>query len=230
MDLPTRRVRPGGGEVLEVNPAATDPAPAPDPSGDVEMWRRRWRAAGEALFPTLVADPASYARALESIGAMAAELGRRGAGLPDLAAAMADPERFVADSGQTPSGGVPATLLVGVACGMRERDLIAEQVRRDHRAAIEAARASGSAWAVLNGPASIEDVTGGAGGVAGCVHLHVPSGAELRASVDAWSTEPYRVDVIGVGAIPPRGTSFARREPWIAEFHRCRAEIDEPAE
>lgn len=206
--------------------AAMDPHPA-HVEPDVESARRRWRSAAEALFPTLVADPPSYAAALETIGAMARELGARRADLTALAAAMADPDAFIAGCGQRPYGTVPSVLLVGVACGMRERDLIAEQVRRDHRLAIERSRAAGTTWAVLNGPEHIEDVTGGASGVASCTHLHVPSGVELRATVDAWSPEPYRIDVIAPGVVPPQGRSFTRREPWIEEFRRCRREIGE---
>ena len=160
------RTRAGGEEVLLTPSAAMDPSPAVSPPADVDQWRRRWRAAAESLFPALMADPPSYARALESIGTMAAQLGRRRADLAALAAAMAHPERFVADCGLHPPLAAPAALLVGVACGMRERDLIAEEVRRDHQAAIDRARAEGNPWAVLNGPESIEDVTGGASGVA----------------------------------------------------------------
>ncbi|MDN5858629.1 MAG: hypothetical protein L0H84_08385 [Pseudonocardia sp.] len=185
----------------------------------------RWRAAGEALFPTLTTDPSSYARAVEAIGVLAAALASRGAGLDDLAAAMDDPETFLAGAGVAPPGPVPVALLVGVACGMRERDLIVEQVRADQRAAIEAARSSGSAWAVLAGPDAIEDLTGGTAGVASSTHLHVPSGTEIRASVDAWSPAPYRIDVIVPGTVPPEGYSFDRREPFLEQFHRCRARV-----
>jgi hypothetical protein len=210
---------------MDPHPVSVEPAAADLP--DVESARRRWRSAAEALFPTLVADPPSYAGALETIGAMARELGERHADLEALAAAMADPDAFIAGCGLRPYGAVPPVLLVGVACGMRERDLVVEQVRRDHELAIERSRAAGTTWAVLNGPERIEDVTGGASGVASCTHLHVPSGVELRATVDAWSPEPYRIDVIAPGVVPPQGWSFARREPWIEEFHRRRHEIGE---
>ena len=209
-----------GGRAEAVPPTGVEPL-------DIEVWRRRWRSAAEALFPTLMADPPSYARAVETIGKLAAELGRRHADLRALAAAMAAPEEFLAGCELRPAGAVPAALLVGVACGMRERDLIAEQVREHQRVAIERSRAAGEAWAVLSGPESIEDVTGGASGVASCSHLHVPSGIELRATVDAWSPEPYRIDVIEAGVVPPHGWSFTSREPWIEEFRRCRREIGE---
>ena len=209
-----------------MNPFTVTPSPDREqPTVEVARRREQWRTAGQSLFPTLVADPASYARAVETIGVLAAELGRRGAGLEDLAQVMADPEGFVVQVGQSPPAPVPLALLVGVACGMRERDLIAEQVRSGHRAAIARARAAGSEWAVLNGPEFIEDLTGGTTGVGSCTHLHIPSGTELRATLDAWSPEPYRVDVIGPAGISPEGGSFTRREPWIERFRRCRAEI-----
>ncbi|SHL17460.1 hypothetical protein SAMN05443637_1202 [Pseudonocardia thermophila] len=201
--------------------------PATAPLDELARRRAQWRASGEALFPTLTTDPTSYARAVEAIGVLAAALARRGAGLDDLVAAMGDPEALLAESGVRPPAGVPPALLVGVACGMRERELIAERVRAEHRAAIERARASGSTWAVLHGPAAIEDLTGGDAGVAGCTHLHVPSGTEIRASVDAWSPAPYRIDVIRPGVVPPEGRSFDRREPFLEEYHRCRRMIEE---
>lgn len=170
-------------------------------------------------------DPPSYTSALETIGAMAAELGKRGADVDALVVAMADPEAFAVSCGLRPVGIAPMALLVGVACGMRERDIITETVRRDHEAAIARARATGDPWAVLNGPALIEDVTGGASGIEGCTHLHLDSGTELRATVDAWSPEPYTIDVVSAGGVPPVGLAFTTREPWLVEFRRRRDEI-----
>lgn len=190
--------------------------------------RMRWRAAGESLFPTLTADPSGYAGAVEAIGAMASALRQRNARLEDLVAAVASPEGLVAELGVRVPPGLPVGLLVGVACGMRERELITEQVRRERSTAITRARENGSSWAVLHGPDQVEDLTGGmAGGPAGCTHLHLPSGAELRATVDAWSREPYRVDVVPAGGTAPTGRSFTERGAWLEEFHRARDEIEE---
>lgn len=199
------------------------PVAAPEVAGA----RRRWRSAGESLFPALIADPSAYAGAVEVIGAVAAALARREADLDDLVAAMNAPDQLLAEVHVRAPGGVPGELLVAVACGMRERDLIAGQVRRDRAAAVARARESGSPWAVLQGPERIEDLTGGeAGGPAGCSHLHLPSGTELRATVDAWSYEPFRVDVIPSGGTAPSGRSFTDRAAWLAEFHRVRAGIE----
>lgn len=196
-------------------------------SGPVAQARLRWRSAGDALFPALVSDPTSYAGAVEAIGSVASELGARHADLDDLVAAMDAPDGLVAELGIPVPAGVPVGLLVAVACGMRERELITEQVRADRAAAVAQARDIGSRWAVLQGPERIEDLTGGdAGGPAGSAHLHLPSGTELRATVDAWSREPFRVDVIPSGGTTPTGSSFSDRAAWLDAFHRARAEVD----
>lgn len=192
---------------------------------EVVTARARWRAAADSAFPALIADPAAYARAIATIGAIAADLRDRDTGLADLAAAMAAPDDLRPATAPPPPG-IPMALLVGVACGMRERDLIAQRVRDDRRRAIDAARDAGRAWAVLEGPERVEQLDGGLTGSACCVHLHLPSGTELRAAVDSWSPEPYRVGAVGPGASGE--TVFAAREPWLAEVERLRSAIESP--
>ena len=64
-----------------MNPFTVTPPPdGEQPTVEVARRREQWRAAAQSLFPTLVADPVSYARAVETIGVLAAELGRRGPG------------------------------------------------------------------------------------------------------------------------------------------------------
>lgn len=197
-------------------------------TAEVVTARSRWRAAADSAFPALIADPAAYARAIETIGALAGDLRARDAGLADLAAAMAAPDDLRAATAQAPPPpGIPMSLLVGVACSMRERDLIAQRVRDDRRRAIDTARAAGRAWAVLEGPEVVERLDGGPTGSACCVHLHLPSGTELRAAVDMWSPEPYRVDAVGPGTSVD--AVFAQRDPWLAEVNRLRTEIESPA-
>ncbi|GAA1840331.1 hypothetical protein GCM10009836_19580 [Pseudonocardia ailaonensis] len=198
----------------------------PDAAG-VAAARARWRSAGESLFPTLVADPSTYAEAVEAIGAIAAALGRRRAGLAELAALLDDPEPLLAEEQLRVPPGVPVPLLVAVACGMRERQLISEGVCRERAAAVARARAAGADWAVLQGPDRVEDLTGGEfGGPAGCLHLHLPSGTELRATIDVWSGEPFRLDVLPSGGTPT-GRSFADRETWLEGCRAARAAVDE---
>ncbi len=193
---------------------------------DVDIWRQRWRAAAESTFATLIADPDAYARALETVGAIAADFRQRGAGLEALVQAMAAPDEVrTATAGATPPG-VPMALLVGVACSLRERELIVMDVRDKRRRAIQEARTAGRAWAVLEGPESVEELTGGRSGSGCSVALHLDSGTELRAAVDAWAPEPYRIDVVAPGGL--RGEAFTQREEWLAEVQRLRGEIEAP--
>jgi hypothetical protein len=200
-----------------------DNATAPD----TQQWRTRWRSAADAAFPALMTDPGVYARALETIGALVADFRRRELGLEDLAAAMSHPEALqLVPASAPPPPGVPMAMLVGVACSMRERDLIAQRVRDQRRRAIQEARAAGRSWAVLEGPEQVEQLTGGSTGTACAVHLHLASGTQLRASVNAWATEPYGVEVVRATGVANDGASFVHRETWIDEVNRLRAEVE----
>jgi hypothetical protein len=201
-----------------------DNAAAPD----VQEWRTRWRSAAESAFPFLMTDPQVYAQALETVGLLAADFRRREVDLDGLAAAMSRPDELRAVTASAPAPpGVPIAMLVGVACSMRERDLITQRVRDGRRRAIHEARAAGRTWAILEGPEQVEQLSGGSTGSACAVHLHLPTGTELRASVNAWSTEPYSVDVVRPGVAATTGATFARREPWINEVNRVRADIED---
>lgn len=198
-----------------------------DTAPDVQGWRTRWRSAADSAFPVLMTDPGLYARALETIGVLVADFRRREAGLDDLAAAMSEPEELRAVTASAPPPpGVPMALVVGVACSMRERDLIAQRVRDERRRAIQEARSAGRTWAVLEGPEQVEQLTGGSTGSASALHLHLASGTQLRASVNAWSTEPYGVEVVRPAGPAQDGATFAHREPWIDEVRKLRAEIE----
>lgn len=192
----------------------------------VDQWRARWRSAAESAFPALVADPTGYVAAVEAIGLIADELRSRDAGLDDLAAAMARPdELWAAVAADTTPPRAPVPLLVGVACSMRERELIAKHGSEERSRVIEEARGAGRAWAVLEGPETVDELEPGPSGVAACVHLHLESGIELHAAIEAWSREGYRVDVVHPDGRACGGQSFTRREDWLAEVGRRHAEI-----
>jgi hypothetical protein len=182
--------------------------------------RARWRAAEDRLYPTLIANPAGYQRALTDIQAVVAELRARGGDSAWLRAVEADPTEVL--NAACPGGiSIPADLMVGVACGMRDRELSAEQHRQRAEQAVAEARAAGRVWAVLSGPERLEDLTDGQ-----TVALHVPSGTALRASVDPWSGEPpFSLGVTGPDGVETVHT-FAERDPWLAEYQRARAEIE----
>ncbi|MEK6439344.1 MSMEG_0567/Sll0786 family nitrogen starvation N-acetyltransferase [Pseudonocardia sp. T1-2H] len=90
----------------------------------------RWRGAAESLFPALVCDPEGYTDAVRVIGELTAALRSSAAGRTALALAVAEPAEFLAAHGIEGSRSVPAALLVGVACEIRERELPPEPVER----------------------------------------------------------------------------------------------------
>jgi len=181
--------------------------------------RVRWRAAEDRLYPSLISDPASYQRAITDVQAVVAELRHRTTSAADLAAIEAAPDGLLAAA--CPAGvGVPADLLVAVACGLRDREITAESERTRHSAVIDAAQAAGETWAVLDGPPATELTEGRS------VTLHLASGDLVEATVDPWSgQDPYTVQVVpalGIGTT----VAFADRDAWLAELTRVRAGIE----
>jgi hypothetical protein len=194
--------------------------PTPPPNLVVGAARGRWRAAEDRLYPALLADPGSYQRSVAAVQALVEELRRRAADVDDLVAAEADAAGMVAAA--CPSG-VPVApeLLVAVACGMRDRELTAEREGRRRTAAVEAARAAGEPWAVLEGPPAPAELSDGR-----CLLLHLASGAALQATVDRWSgAEPFGLQVTTPDG--PAGAWATRdRDAWLAEHARVRGEIE----
>ena len=182
-----------------------------------EAARARWRAAEDRLYPTLIANPASYQRALTQIQAVTDELRRRGDDLSVLLAAEAGTDEVLASA--CPGGvGLPADLLVGVACGIRARELSARDERERVQRVIAEATGAGAEWAVLRGPADPAELTDGSAAA-----LHLASGTVLTAFVDAWSGgPPYQLEVAphaGRAALE----NFTDRAEWLAAYHRHRA-------
>jgi hypothetical protein len=84
--------------------------------------RIRWRAAEDRLYPTLIADPAAYERALAAVQAVLQELRLRCADAADLVAVEEAPDELIAAA--LPAGvPAPVDLLVGAACAMRDREI-----------------------------------------------------------------------------------------------------------
>lgn len=168
--------------------------------------RARWRAAEDRLYPTLLADPAAYQRGIAAVQAVVGELRRRAADVAALVTAEGAPDELVAAA--CPAGvPVPMDLLVAVACGIRDRELAAERENRRWEDAIAAARAAGQTWAVLDGPATVAELTEGRR-----VALHLASGTVVEATIDPWARE----EGFGLSVIPGEGRAFATREEWLA--------------
>ncbi|HEY2207568.1 MAG TPA: hypothetical protein VGH99_24210 [Pseudonocardia sp.] len=182
--------------------------------------RRRWRAAEDRLYPTLIADPTNYQRALTQIRAVVTELGRRGDDMGALLAAEAEGDGLLASAGVL-GAGVPTELLVGVACGVRDREIGAERDRRRIERAVAQARAAGRQWVTLSGAESPGELVDGRS-----VALHLESGTTLVASIDVWSGgPPFAVEVIPEG-LPEVSWSFDDRAAWLAQYERQRAAVE----
>lgn len=193
----------------------------------VRVARARWRAAEDRLYPSLLADPTSYQRSMSAMQAVVAELRRRAVDAPGLVEAESVAEELVATV--CPAGTpVPAQLLVAVGCAMVDRELTAEREQRRRTDALDAARAAGEQWAVVDGPDRPEDLTEGRR-----VIVHLASGAVVQATVDPWAQDgAYGVDVTlgavggGSAGVTPEEQSFAERGAWLAELDRVRGRIE----
>lgn len=177
----------------------------------------RWRAAEDRLYPGLLADPGSYQRSMTAMQAVVVELRRRGGGPAGLLAAEAVAPEVVAVAGAD-GAGLPPELLVAVACGTVDRELTAAREQARRGAVLDAARAAGLAWAVVDGPAAVEELTEGR-----WVAVHLASDTVVLATVDPWGREAaYGLDV------SPDGTSrsFADRSAWLAEVASVRAQVE----
>jgi hypothetical protein len=176
----------------------------------IAVARARWHAAEDRLYPTLLADPTAYQRAITAVQAVVRELRRRGADVSDLVALDSAPHELIGAA--CPSGiPVPADLLVAVACAMRDRELATQQaaLRRDE--AVAAARMAGAEWAVIDGPAAAADLVEGRR-----VAMHIATGTLVESTVDPWAgDEPYMLMVV-----PGESRSFADRDVWLAELQR----------
>jgi hypothetical protein len=181
--------------------------------------RARWRAAEDRLYPTLIANPATYQRALTQIQAVVEEVRRRGDDMPALLSVEADADQVLASA--CPEGiGLPADLLLGVACAVRDRELTARSERERLERVVADARSAGAEWAPLRGPESPAGLTEGS-----TAALHLATGTVLTATVDPWSGDPpYGLEVAPTDGAAT-GRTFTDRAEWLAEYQRCRAEL-----
>lgn len=188
--------------------------------GPEALAEARWRAAEERLYPLVMTDPGSYQRTLAAVQALVGALRERTATVADLVAAEADPDALLAAVPDRPP--LPAELLVQAACGVRSREIAAAREGERRTAAVDAARAAGRAWAVLEGPERVEELFSGSS-----LLVHLATGRALLAVADPYSgAEPYRLQELGPAGGPERERAFAEPAAWAAERERWRAEID----
>lgn len=178
--------------------------------------RLRRRAAEDSLYPALLADPGAYQRTVAAVQAVAAELRRRGASPEVLLAAEAAPLETVASAG-VDTVPVAPELLVAAACSAVERETTAEREQARRAALVDAARAEGRAWAVVDGPADTDELTEGRS-----VAVHLASGTVVAASVDPWARE----DAFGFEVSDGESRAYSDREAWRAGLAATRARIE----
>jgi hypothetical protein len=197
---------------MDTTPDLTDPGAAGS--------RARWRAAEDRLYPTLIANRSTYQRALDQIQAVVEEVRRRGEDMAALLAVEADAEQVLASA--CPGGvGLPTDLLLGVACAVRDRELTAAAERQRVERVVAAARSAGAQWASVRGPESPAELAEGS-----TAALHLSSGTMVTATVDPWSGgPPYGLQVARADG-PPTSRNFADRAEWLAEYRRCRTELE----
>ncbi|GAY12991.1 hypothetical protein [Pseudonocardia sp. N23] len=186
----------------------------------LDVARTRWRAAEERLYPTLIADPAAGARAVDAIRQLLVELRRHGSDLAGLLATAADPRALVAPL-SLPCNEFPVEMLVGVACGARLREIVADQDHRRIEQLIARGVAAGATWVVLDGPDDPDALTEGRH-----VIVHVTSRTVLTATVDPWTDDqPYELHVLP-SAGDPLARRFGDRAEWLDEFRLCRRDVE----
>jgi hypothetical protein len=129
-------------------PGAADPDDAPVPT----MLAAAWEQAEARLYPAVLERPDLYQRIIRLVRATADHLRLLGSGTSALVAASERGPELVA--AVVEDSGIPATeldleLLARAALAMRYRELRAEQVARRRLRLVEAGRADGEAWIVL---------------------------------------------------------------------------------
>lgn len=194
-----------------------------NPTSALDAARLRWSEAEERLYPTLIADPAAAARAVDAIRALLAVLRRHGEDPFALAAAAVDPDALVAASFPSCTE-FPAELLVGVACAARLRELRAILADQDHRRIerlLARGRTEGRAWVVLDGPEDPDALSEGR-----TVAVHVASRTVLTATVEPWTDGQSYALLVHPHGGSPLSRRFPDRAEWLDEHRMCRRDVE----
>lgn len=188
---------------------------APSPAA-VLVARARWRSAEDQLYPSLLNDPTAYQRGVAAVQAVVEELRRSTDDVADLLAVDAEPHEVLAAA--CPSGfPISPMLLIAVACSMRDREITADQQARRRDEAVRTARAAGAAWAVLDGPADIAELTEGRR-----VAVHLASGTVVETTVDPWA----RDEQFGLAVRPGEVQTFGDRDAWLTAVASASTDVE----
>jgi hypothetical protein len=184
--------------------------------------RRRWRAAGDRLWPVALSDGESYQLAARVVGELADALREHAGSLDELVALEAAPSAFLAGLGATGERAAVQPELLSAACALRGDELAAARTRLRRAERIAAARADGLAWVEVDrSPTRV-------------VEMHLATGTTIVATADPYlGDEPFRISemvldtVSGEPLAGPDGddAAFATTAEWEAERERRRREI-----
>jgi hypothetical protein len=186
--------------------------------------RRRWRAAGDRLWPVALSDGESYQRAAQVVGALVDALRDRAGSLDELVDLEAAPSAFLTGLGATGERAAAQPDLLAAACAVRGDELAADRTRRARAERIAEARADGRAWVEVDRSATR------------VAEMHVATGTTIVATADPYlGDEPFRISEVvldttsGEPLAGPDGDdlTFADAGAWEAERDRRRREIGE---
>jgi hypothetical protein len=112
---------------------------------------RRWRAAEQRLYPTVLASPEGFDRYVALVRAVTDELGsvRSIEALVDAYGEGLDVAEAAARSHQLSTEGLDLDLAAGAAFSLRYREVVAETRREEVRRRVKEATARGQEWVVI---------------------------------------------------------------------------------
>ncbi|TCK24425.1 hypothetical protein [Pseudonocardia endophytica] len=186
--------------------------------------RRRWRAAGDRLWPIALSDGASYELAAQAVGEIVDALREHAGSLEELVALEAAPSALLSGLGATGERAVVQPELLAAACSLRGDELAAARARWRRAERIAAARADGLTWVEVDRSATR------------VAEMHLATGTTIVATADPYlGDEPFRISemvldtVSGEPLAGPDGvdTAFATTAEWEADRERRRREISE---
>jgi hypothetical protein len=210
---------------MSESPPVPGAGAGPVPAEHAEF-ARRLRAAEDRLYPLAMVDTDRYQRAVQLVGRLAGRLAQTCASLDELAAAEPRARGWLDDpevTGGVSVAGLDPGLVIEAALAQRFRTLLSDQGAALRSRALERARASGLAWAVLEEP----DPASWSAASARWVEAHVVTGTVLVRSVaaDPGSGVPvYRIEVFAGagGADGIRVEEFDDRAAWESAIEDVR--------
>lgn len=192
------------------------------PGPQVAAARRRWRAAGDRIWPVAMSDGAAYRQTVEAVGQLVDALRAETGTLAELVALEAEPSAFLGRTGEAGRRALGQAELLAAACAVRADELAASGERVRRSLWIADARAAGRAWVVLD-----ESPTR-------TVEMHVRTGRAIVATADPYlGGDPFRLGETVLDAVTGEplaapagdGATYATHADWTAAWSDLRAEI-----